>query len=634
MPKRHSRSSERRPGQAATAGAATTAPAGRGASALVPFVGPIVVLVAFVALAAWSWRKWPDVLVDFGWQLYIPWQVSEGRVLYRDLATLYGPLSAYFNAALFRAFGTSLTTLVVANLIILAATAALVYGRVARACDRLTATVACLVLLALFGFSQYTVIGNYNFICPYSHEATHGLVFALGALACLDVFAIRSATCAIFLAGLCLGLAALTKPEAAAAGLAAAGLGLVMMCARGAAQRPRARDFVLLLGGLVLPGMVFFLYFATQMDAAQAARGTLGAWVTLVGGGWVADNLFHLSGMGLDEPWANLGRLLAPLGAFGLLATGAAGLDVALPRRARNPWLVAGLAVALALILFLVRASLHWDQAARPLPVLALAMLGVALAGFRRQRLDPEQAPRWILLAMISAFSAVLLVKMVLYARVFHYGFTLALPATLLAVVAAVWMVPAALARRARGTLFRALALGVIAAAVEQHLEWSNSLYRLKNFPVGSGDDQILAFAPGVDPRGPLVAEALRRIVASAPRGGSLLVLPEGAGMNYWTRRANPSPYANFMVPEMRAFGEDTILAALKAHPPDVVALVDKDTREFGVGFFGSDPTYGRQILDWVRGSYRPIGGVGAEPFQGGAFGIRLLQRVGATDVN
>jgi len=72
----------------------------------------------FGSLTFLSWRKWPHVLIDFGRELYTPWQIAEGAVLYRDVASLFGPFSQYFNALLFRIAGTSFTTLVVANLVL------------------------------------------------------------------------------------------------------------------------------------------------------------------------------------------------------------------------------------------------------------------------------------------------------------------------------------------------------------------------------------------------------------------------------------------------------------------------------------------------------------------------------------
>ena len=46
----------------------------------------LVLFIIFVALAFWSWRKWPDILIDFGHELYIPWQLASGKVLYKDIA--------------------------------------------------------------------------------------------------------------------------------------------------------------------------------------------------------------------------------------------------------------------------------------------------------------------------------------------------------------------------------------------------------------------------------------------------------------------------------------------------------------------------------------------------------------------
>ena len=120
---------------------------------------PLIVMGAhaalFLGLTWWSWRKWPDPLIDFGRELYVPWQITEGRVLYRDIESLFGPLSPYVNALWFRLFGVSLTTLVICNLAILAATTAGIYHIVRVSTDRTTATVAGLATLLLFGFSQY-----------------------------------------------------------------------------------------------------------------------------------------------------------------------------------------------------------------------------------------------------------------------------------------------------------------------------------------------------------------------------------------------------------------------------------------------------------------------------------------------
>ena len=67
-------------------------------------------------LLAWTWRSWPDPLVDFGRELYSAWRLAEGELLHRDLAWFNGPLSVWWNAAWFELAGVSFTTLIWVNL--------------------------------------------------------------------------------------------------------------------------------------------------------------------------------------------------------------------------------------------------------------------------------------------------------------------------------------------------------------------------------------------------------------------------------------------------------------------------------------------------------------------------------------
>ena len=98
--------------------------------------------------------------------------------------------------------------------------------------------------------------------------------------------------------------------------------------------------------------------------------------------------------------------------------------------------------------------------------------------------------------------------------------------------------------------------------------------------------------------------------------------------MNYLLRRSSPSRYTLFIPPSIAfAGGEEKMLEDLRAHPPDFIAVVHRDSSEFGVGPFGSDFRYGRLIRDWVRRDYTRVGRFGAEPFAGPRFGVALMQR-------
>ena len=136
----------------------------------------------------WSWGGWPDVLIDFGHEVYIPWRLSEGARLYADIAYVQGPLSAYWNALVFRLLGVHLHSIFAANLVIASALTLLLYWLARRVADAFAATLACLVFLCLFACAQYLNTGNYNYVAPYSHPLTHGLVLAIAAIASLERF--------------------------------------------------------------------------------------------------------------------------------------------------------------------------------------------------------------------------------------------------------------------------------------------------------------------------------------------------------------------------------------------------------------------------------------------------------------
>ena len=151
------------------------------------------------------------------------------------------------------------------------------------------------------------------------------------------------------------------------------------------------------------------------------------------------------------------------------------------------------------------------------------------------------------------------------------------------------------------------------------HVQRSHEVYNAKPHVVTGLLDNFRA-----DARGDAVNTILDEIGRHVPSDATLAVLPEGVMINYLSRLNSPTPYINFMPPEMIVFGESNILAAFQDNPPDFVVLVHKDTSEYGPRFFGRD--YGQQLFNWIRDNYRPVSLVGATPFQTDDFGILLLE--------
>ena len=381
------------------------------------------------------------------------------------------------------------------------------------------------------------------------------------------------------------------------------------------------------VAAFITPPIVAFLCLTSAMPVRQACLGTLGSLV--VAGQRDLVNLpFFKTGLGTDRPAENLWAMLSMTGLYALVLVpaGLIGLSMRWRGRGRLAILRGGIAVAVFAVvagaLWWCRDTIEWDGFARPLPLLILLTIVATVAGFLFHRREEAAQRRLIRQMSLLVLAVLLLSKMLLYARIFHYGFILAMPATLLLCIAALDWLPAFIARRGGyGGVLATAATALMTVAVVFHLRAEAQFIGQKTERVGVGADAFWA-----DPRGAFVNAAVARIAAHSSPKTTLAVLPEGVMINCLTGLRNPTPYINLMPIEMLFFGEQRVVDSFQAHPPDLIALAHKDTSEFGFRYLGAD--YGRQLGAWIRAHYRPLAGglIGSPPLRDDKFGILLLE--------
>jgi hypothetical protein len=585
-----------------------------------------LIVLAAVAMLAWTWETWPDASVDFGDQRYIPWRLAQGEVLYRDIAFYNGPLSQYINALWFVLFGPSLRTLVLCNLALLAALVALLHYALRQIGSRWAATVACVLFVLLFAFGQYVEVGNYNFLCPYSHEATHGLMLSLLAVV-LAWPASRHVLLRATASGLALGLAFLTKAEVFLPGLAATAIAIALGTFwEGASRRRKAEKLACFAGTFLLAPLVAFIALASAMPVRQALAGTLGSWIVAIRPDVTGLPFFRL-GMGTDAPGANARAMLLMTGLYATVLVPAGLLGMGLRGRWQRRGIVAAAAaavfIAAAVGLWCWREHIDWDGIGRPLPLLLLVLAAATVIGFLPRR--GREPARRVLVQRISllTFALLLLAKMILFARIYHYGFVLAAPAVLLLVVAAVDWMPKLIDRHGgSGRVFTAAAAALLGVIVVEFLGIQAPLLAAKTVRVGRGADAFWA-----DARGPLVAAAAAQIADRSSRGTTLAVLPEGAMINCLTGLRNPVPYIHLLPIEMIFYGEPSVLKAFRSHPPELILIMPNDTSSFGFRGLGRD--YGQQLFAWIQANYHSLSVIAARGPDQARSRALLLERNG-----
>jgi hypothetical protein len=564
-----------------------------------PLLHFIALAAIFVLMAAWSWMGWNDPLVDFGRELYVPWQLSSGKVLYRDIAYFNGPLSPYFNALMFKVFGASLRTIAFTNIVILALMIGLIWMILRDVADEWTATVSCAVVLLLFSFLQLGDIGNYNFITPYSHEITHGIFLSFSMLACMSRVRPGAPRRRIWMGavGLLLGLVFLTKIEVFVAASAAAGVWMALSVMR---ARMRGGEVAVIAAAVVLPPLVAWGLLALAMPPGEALAGIFGSWRYALDGR-ISGLLFYRQTLGIAAPSDSAGKILAATLVYALIAGAAVFAATTLKPRPRPIGIALVAGVAIAVIAFFAMPLSVWQQSLRGLTLLAPGMAIVWIVAAWRDAND-----RLLLRAALASFAAALLAKIFFNVGLSHYAFALAMPATLVAVVAALYALPQSLQRRGcSGAVARAAVAPAILLLVAPPLWVFGTVYANKADRVGSRGDEFRAdpIKTG-DPRGRAVNVMLREL-NSLPRGATLAVLPEGVMLNYLARRENPTPYISFMPPEVLMFRQSEVLAALRAHPPDYVVINGySNPHEYGFEAFDA---YAGQIMTWVRETYENV---------------------------
>lgn len=569
-----------------------------------------------------TWRGWASPIVDYGRELYAAWRLNQGDVLYRDIAWFNGPFSAWWNSFWFGLLGETGAALVSVNLLLIVLAAALIARLLARAFDRTAAAVGVPVFLIMFALAHPLAIGNYNFITPYSHELVHGVLLGLATLAIGDrwVRSKKLAWCAPL--GLLLGAAFLTKPEIFIASAAAAGMLWIM--GSSSLRQAAAAAGLAIACALVLPAAAWFRLHA-DLPAQEALQGVLGAWPHLMNEE-VRALPFYSAMSGFAAPDIYLQAMLRAVGRYAVYF-GAWYAFIRLITRANipNPYgrkatqvAYAGLSM-LAHALFLL--NVPWTSLARPLPLLALLFGAVALLrGLPRRNAD---TPRLALRAGLATFAGAMLFKVLLNVHFYHYGFVLALPATLLAVGFSTCDLPAWLSRKSLrdARRLRTLAIGFWVVLASSYLLRSARNLRVQATTVGFDADRLQAIPELGEP----LQQSLEWLRTNMDAEHTLLVMPEGVMLNYQLRRVNPTPYINFMPPELLLFGESAMLASLKSSAPDFIAIVHKDTSEYGFPYFGTH--YGEQLYDWVRKNYQREAVFGALPLTSSNFGVAIYKR-------
>lgn len=213
------------------------------------YVGLIALGVLWCLRVYTSWATWGNLSIDCGREMYVPAILEQGKTLYKDVWFAYMPAAPYLNAALYRIFGNSLTTLYWAGSLAALGTAVVLFLTGKKLGSWICGWGAGAVVL-FQSFHSW----HFCFPLPYSFSSVYGCLCA-----CLFLWALvhvfdPSSRKWLFSAGLLAGVAFLLKLEFGLACYVA----LVLVLSLRALQQKSARVLWVDLA-IVSPGILLVL---------------------------------------------------------------------------------------------------------------------------------------------------------------------------------------------------------------------------------------------------------------------------------------------------------------------------------------------------------------------------------------
>ena len=580
-----------------------------------------------------SWERWGNPLVDCGREMNQPLRLARGEMLYSDVRHIYGPLSPYINALLYKIFGPSLTVLYADGILTAIVILAAVYWLSRRLMGRAAAAATTLSVMWLCAFKQ---AGNY--VLPYSYSALHGCALGLVSLSVLVRFlecreqsdatskepargadrASRTGRGAgwLALAGAATGLAILAKTEM---GLAAISAGIITVALT---SYPSIRR-------VLTNGAVFVIPCALLVVGVYAYIASRVGWQSLT-----EDSLlffqhlppelvyFNKRVSGLDQPLQSLASMIgagvrvsalaAVVGTVSMLLTWRRGdrarghvpLDlsrVSDAGRATYAMIWVLLAASLFIVAVPFAGALNFEKGPYlAMPLLLLWLIGRESVRYVRQRSNGSANSQTIIILIVAVYALASLARVILRVRSGGAYSSYLLPASVI-VFTYTWIHP--FANLFRNTNTRSLARNIAVALLLLDVAITASLlsfrFRDRNTYALNTDRGTIIAIPDL---GQSIDEAISFIKRETVPGEPVAVMPEGTSLNFFTDRPNPLREEITTPGYLTREGEERAIRQLIQSDTRFVLVANRATSEFGAAAFGRD--YCQHLMQWIEQNF------------------------------
>lgn len=573
------------------------------------------------------WQKWCDPISDFGRELYVAWRISQGQILYKDIASLFGAFPTCWNAFLFIIFGPSIMTLTTFDTFVTLFIAALIYRFFYKTCGRLTAVMTSTAYLVLFAFNFADISRCMYYLAPYSHSNLYALFFAFCSLNLFQIYSFQQKFSALFLLGTCLGFMVLSRLEIFLLFSVSLAVGLILYYLK--SKMPLKAVFTglaLAFIGFIQPIASFLLYFNQKIP-------TGGVFLKIIGynSKWREIQSLHLyQSLGGYDNWSvNLKKILLCLGWYILFLLGLHIFYKGIKKLKENGKSAEGWILVMTFAALLAQTAFLLSNEYLGVSRCEIFFLPVYIFLYFRKIIKSRNdrgLPGNISLLILGVWSLLMAFKLPFNPNLTEYGLIYYLPGSLACLVLLVADYPEyAQERYHSGWIAKVILIACFFLVFIYTFQASVTHAGWKIVTINEGPNRLKIFDDrNMNVSGNDIARLIIWTKKNVPPDATFILLPNGAMMNFLAKRPNPTPYDTFMPAEVLTFDKDKILESVSQHPPDYFIINHRQKLASGDLVIGM--TFNNFIYTWIKTDYTRIweSGINRKP---GNFGIEIFQK-------
>ena len=550
----------------------------------------LIILFLYILSYIVSYAHWGDIIIDCGREVYVPYAITQGKVLYKDIFCIYGPFPYLFNAFFLKILPFKLNTYYA-----IGAMFGLSYILGVYLCAR--NFLSKLVSMAMCALVMYAVVLDnfiFNYILPYSYAIVFASVFSIWILYFLINYAKTKNANYLYYSAILWGGICASKIEFIPVIIPIAVLYLLL-------EKDKLRVFFkFVVYSLIIPFISYLVLFCQGLAISDLIKNAKYLAEMLN-----ADTLKHfygnfcVSGFNLEVFISNLKNTIS------LIFTGAIFFVlIFLALKRKKHALKYSLIVIVSLFYFaiLMFQGIHPQIIFSMLPyictIIFIAKLVRFIRGKEYKSIESIATLILFLFAIATSLKSYHSLQLGFYGT---YSFAPLLICVILFLKELLEMEFIYSTKRqcdqAIFTFLIVLTL-VFANIFALQIIKEDSSVKTKFGTVKMEKQNALA-----------LSEAISYLAEHSRKDDSLLVLPEGIMINYLTQKSWDFYQTSFIPLDFETFGEDNIIKEVTNKKPDFIMFIKRDTSEYGKEYICKD--YGIKTCKYIAQYYSFEGAFG-----------------------